>query len=943
MLNFRTRIGIVTLFLVAVFVVLLGLERRRRGIVLDDRTIATKASKDSALFPGVPTPPTPPSVTTAPAAPAPSLAATLAPSKSRTRSLKSILIEDPPEPGCAPEEAARRALERHEAELAPRGWVRALAKVDMRSAAGGTVVRFEQASRGVPVLGGGAIVLLDSRGRATYISAQALPGLPAYVSPIPTVTADEARASAELDFDVEEGVASLEPSLYVVSDEPSATLAWVVPVSTEVPFGSYQSHVDAHSGVVIESHDVLKTVTGRGKIFNPNPVATTGNIDLRDDFDRTSGVLDAALVDVDLTGLDGAGLLRGALVDAITGDGTDRVSSNSHEFNFQRSDPGFEQTMCYFYLQFALEYCAQLGRPNPLERVLVARSRFSPRGEEELNAFYDPSSGHVLFGTKGVDLGEDGTVILHELGHALQDAAAGQGNRPFGLSYEGSAMGEGFGDYWAVSVLQDRMTHEPNFIAQWISYGDLGFPFGQSLFSGLHRRVDSDKIWPRDADPGRDSHLDGEIWSAALFQIRNLLGREDANKLVLESHYLLQPEANFQDGSLALIAANNSLFGSAHQAESSAILQNRGVFDPDGTSSEDDGFEENDTPAEAADVLFGESNASHANLVALDDDWYQVRAKVGEVIDIAIQFVNANGDLDMAVDVLDQDTGELLNVGVSATDGNIERLSIDSRGILRAFADEEGDLYLFVFVAGFDGATNDYSLSVALSEPSTNQEVVELALGDSLEANAGAGDVDVIQFEGLEGMVVSVQTRKKGSLGAVVEAALASEEETVFDFGSGVNARGARQSALLPATGLYTLFLRGLNGGVGPYTLKLKGKAPKVKFKETIAFESDDEFGLFEADALAGSHLILKAKAKGKNDDGSKLEPLVGFFDGEGNVLGVAKAPDVGKPAVLELPVAETGTFFGVVTPATGSFGSAAVSAQIKLPKSKRILQERLD
>ncbi len=944
LLKSRNRVAIVSAVIVVAVAAVVALYREPPRLAPHDVETVTagNGSTGAAPAPMIATPPAPAS--TVPPAPSGSLASSsIAPSKVRTRSVRTILIDDPPQAGCTPEEAARRALERHEKELAPAGWARGLASLDVRKAAGGTVVRFGQMSEGVPVLGGGAIVLLDSRGRATYASVQALPGLPAGMSSVPSVSADEARASAELDFEVEDGVTSQDPGLYVVPDEPSATLAWVVPVSTEEPFGSYSVLVDAHTAAVVESRDVLKTATGHGKIFNPNPVASTGNFDLRDDFDRSTTALDSALVDGELTDLDGSGFLRGPLVDVITGDETERVSNNNLEFNFRRSDPGFEQTMCYAYLGLALNYCAQLGRPNPLERTLITKARFSSKGEEELNAFYDPNTEFLSFGTKGVDLAEDGTVILHELGHALQDAAARQGNRPFGLSYEGGAMGEGFGDFWALSVLADKLTTEPNFIGHWVTYGDLDFPFGQAFFASVHRRVDSDKIWPRDADPGRDPHLDGEIWSAGLWQIRNLLGRDDANKLVLESHYLLQPEAEFQDGSLALIAANNSLFGGTHQAEIEAILHERGVFDPDGTSSEDDGFEENDSPVEAADVLFGQTSVEYDDLVSLDDDWYLVPAKIGQVVDIAIQFVNANGDLDMAVEVLDQDAGELLNVGVSATDQNLERLTIDTRGVLRAFGDEEDNIYFFVFVQGFEGATNDYALGVNLAEPTTSQEVVDLALGDTFEANASVGDVDIVQFEGLEGTVVSVQTKKKGSAGGVVEAALVSEETTIFDFGAGVNARGVRQSASLPATGIYTLFLRGVNGATGPYALKLKGKAPKVKFKETITFDSDEEFGSFEADALAGSHLILKAKAKGKNSDGSKLQPLVGFFDGEGNLLGAAGAPEGGTTAVIDLPVAATGSFFGVVTPATGSFGTATVTAQLKLPKSKRVLRETLD
>src|SRR5262249_22653888 len=51
----------------------------------------------------------------------------------------------------------------------------------------------------------------------------------------------------------------------------------------------------------------------------------------------------------------------------------------------------------------------------------------------------------------GVDDAEDGEVILHEFGHAIQDAICPD----FGQSPEAAAMGEGFGDYFAGSTFAE--------------------------------------------------------------------------------------------------------------------------------------------------------------------------------------------------------------------------------------------------------------------------------------------------------------------------------------------------------------------------------------------------------------------------------------------------------------------------------------------------------
>ena len=45
-------------------------------------------------------------------------------------------------------------------------------------------------------------------------------------------------------------------------------------------------------------------------------------------------------------------------------------------------------------------------------------------------------------------------MILHEYGHAIQDSQVTN----FGSSPEGGAIGEAFGDYWAVTVTESWPT-----------------------------------------------------------------------------------------------------------------------------------------------------------------------------------------------------------------------------------------------------------------------------------------------------------------------------------------------------------------------------------------------------------------------------------------------------------------------------------------------------
>jgi hypothetical protein len=879
-------------------------------------------------------------LTVAPTAPAPSSLLGGAP-KIQAAISRTVLLRDPPAPGAGVEEAALGALERHAARLAPREWVQSLNTRDARRIPSGTVVRFEQESRGVPVLGGGAVVLVGDDGSVSYASVRALPGLPEGASTTPAVGAQEARAAAMADFDHADGVTSRSPGLFVVQDGTVPALAWVVPVATAMPFGSHLVEVDAGTAEVLTSRDVLQSVTGHGLVFHPNPVATSGNVGLRDDFDRSTAELAQHLIGVELEDLDGSGFLRGPLLDVVTGDGTERVSSPTLDFSFARDNPGFEQTMCYAYLQLALAYAGALGHPNPLETQRRVHARFSEGDDEVVNAFFDPVSGFLFFGTRGVDLAEDGTVILHELGHALQDAAASTEFNKFGSNHEGGSMGEGFGDFWALSVLADMIVHEPTSLAHWVAYGDLDYPFGDQLFPAVHRRVDTAKVWPRDADPGRDIHLDGEIWSAALWQIRGLLGRDDANRLVLDSHYLLLPDARFQDGSLALIAANQALFGGAREDEIKAILAGRGVYDPDGTGG-DDFLEENDEPIAASDVLQGQAGVQIEDLVCSDDDWYWLPVPAGQVLDVGIQFVHQNGDLDLGLVVLDPFTLELLLVATSTSQENLEEIVADTRGELQALADEDGMVNFFALVQGFEGAANDYDFAAQVVNPGTGQTVTELELGDSFEGIMQPADVDVVEFDGLEGMLLTIMTIKKGRTGAQVDAELWNENGQLSSFGTGLSPRGVRQRLALPATGRYALLLRGAGGSTGTYMLRLIGKPPRVRANETVTFANDQEFAFFGVDALAGSRVILRALPKGRNPDRTRLTPAIYLFDGEGNLLG-SNTAGLKPLALLDQTVPESGTYYAAVGPAPGTYGTARLIGTLRLPRSKRIVRELVE
>ncbi|MBH0195806.1 MAG: hypothetical protein HP494_09480 [Nitrospira sp.] len=144
------------------------------------------------------------------------------------------------------------------------------------------------------------------------------------------------------------------------------------------------------------------------------------------------------------------------------------------------------------------------------------------------------------------------------------------GNLHRPVSLEADSIGEGFGDYLAGSLgAQFSGGFQDVCIAEWdaTSYS--------STIPPCLRRLDGTKHYP-EAIVG-EVHDDGEIWSAALWQIRTAIGATKADRMILQHHFLLTSDTTFNQAANALVTAAINL--KYHQSDLNAIrtiLQNRG-------------------------------------------------------------------------------------------------------------------------------------------------------------------------------------------------------------------------------------------------------------------------------------------------------------------------------------------------------------------------------
>ena len=302
---------------------------------------------------------------------------------------------------------------------------------------------------------------------------------------------------------------------------------------------------------------------GVGTVFQPNPVADLGDQTLTDQKDADYAALTAAYHDVILTNLDGSGFLVGDWAQVVSEIG-DRAYSPANEFRYRRDDDRFEQVMAYYWITEAQKYIQSLGfgtSRRPVNRK-SQNVRINQWGVD--NSFATTHKDELRFGKGGVDDAEDAEVILHEYGHAIHFS---QG---FAFaSAEASAISEGFGDYWAVTVGNViAPTSDPACVADWdsVSY--------TSSAPHCLRRVDTNLHYPADLNGG--VHHDGQIWSRALWDIRQAVGNVKADTLILEAQFGFAGTTMSELAATTVAVANN-LYGRGVASQVRTAFANRGL------------------------------------------------------------------------------------------------------------------------------------------------------------------------------------------------------------------------------------------------------------------------------------------------------------------------------------------------------------------------------
>jgi len=187
--------------------------------------------------------------------------------------------------------------------------------------------------------------------------------------------------------------------------------------------------------------------------------------------------------------------------------------------------PSLEERNVYYWIMKAREHLTTHLNYEGMNYQLLAIANF---GEDFDNAFFMPLTKSLAFGRgkkflKNTSLSRD--IILHEYGHAVTHSIYG-----LHVGYEYSAMNEAMSDYLAATI-----TDNPQ-IAEGALRNSTEMPY--------LRNIENDMVYPQDFK-GKRFHTDGQMFGGALWDLREAIGAEKADKLIHEAR-LAQAKSIFE-------------------------------------------------------------------------------------------------------------------------------------------------------------------------------------------------------------------------------------------------------------------------------------------------------------------------------------------------------------------------------------------------------------
>ncbi len=303
-------------------------------------------------------------------------------------------------------------------------------------------------------------------------------------------------------------------------------------------------------------------------VFNPDPLTSAEEMyaaPYADSFDQDVLELNAERVSFSMpvTFENDTFFLRNdyASIESFSFPETDVTYSLTPEFNFTRSQSGFEDVNAYYHINFFQQYIQSLGFTD-LVNYPIAVDAHALNGSDNSNFNPGFNPPRLSFGEGGVDDAEDADVIIHEYGHAIMHSAAPGTNN----GTERKTLDEAVGDYFASSYSRFLSNYGWSDVFSWDGHNE--FWSGRSTLSTDH--------YPEDLN--NSIYSDADIWSATLMQIWEDIGRETTDAIMLQAAYSFTEGMSMSQAAILFLQADTLLFGGANFTPIRQRMFDRGLI-----------------------------------------------------------------------------------------------------------------------------------------------------------------------------------------------------------------------------------------------------------------------------------------------------------------------------------------------------------------------------
>ncbi|SDE99327.1 T9SS type A sorting domain-containing protein [Epilithonimonas hungarica] len=448
-----------------------------------------------------------------------------------------------------------------------------------RKSLSGETLRFQQTINGIPVYEGDIAVHFNKQGEVTYATDVPVSKRLKQVNTTPTFSKVDAFEKAKVAADIKGEITHQENDLYIfLTDSGETRLVHRVIINSYETPGDWETMIDAHSGEVIRVQDIAnyhhkekpkkktkeKTdglkAAGTAYIFDPDPlsrahVAYGG--DYVDNNDATNASLDAArsLVTLpDITFSNGVYSLKSKYVQVadFESPSTGLFTQATPDFLFNRNEQGFEAVNAFYHLDRSMAYINETLGIDCKSTLNNGILLFDPHGlSGDDNSHFIPSSQRLAFGEGCVDDAEDADVVLHEFGHAIHHWITGL------KSSSSQGLGEGSGDYWAMSYSRS--------LNQWASseaHYNWMFSWDGHNTCWAGRITNYAPKYPTaNINSSSAIHANGQIWATSLMRIYDRIGKEKTDRIFLEGLGMTNSSSNQQTAAVAVRQAAIDMLG----------------------------------------------------------------------------------------------------------------------------------------------------------------------------------------------------------------------------------------------------------------------------------------------------------------------------------------------------------------------------------------------